>query len=256
MSKIHLVIPDQHAHPDHGNERADWLAQLIIDIKPDVVVNIGDAADMASLSSYDKGKRAFHGRSYKKDIDAHLEFQDRLWGPVIARKKRLPYSIVFEGNHEHRVEKALDLSPELDGTIGFKDFQFAEYYDDVIRYNGGTPGVYQVDNIEYAHYFISGVMGRPVGGQHPAFSLVTKRHVSSTCGHSHLADLSYDTAGANRKVMGAVVGCYQDYQSDWAGEANRLWWRGVLVKRNVENGTYDPQFISIEALKKEYDVSR
>lgn len=248
----HLVIPDSHAHPNHNNDRADWLAQLIIDIRPDVVVHIGDSADMPSLSSYDKGKRGFIGRTYRRDIEAHLEFQDRLWSPVRGRKKRLPRTVFCIGNHEQRIHKALDLSPELVGTIGFEDLQLRQWYDDVVPYEGSTPGVIEVDGIEYAHYFISGVMGRPIGGQHPAYSLISRRHVSSTCGHSHLADLHYDTAGSNRKVMGAVAGCYQDYHADWAGESNKLWWRGVLVKHNVEGGTYDPQWISIEALKREY----
>ena len=30
-----------------------------------------------------------------------------------------------------------------------------------------------------------------------------------------------------------------DYNSDWAGDANRLYWRGCVIKRNVENGSYD-----------------
>jgi len=252
MSKIHLVIPDQHAHPDYGNERADWLAQLIIDIKPDLVINIGDAADMPSLSNYDKGKRSFVGRSYRADIESHLEFQERMWAPVRSRKKRMPYRVICEGNHEHRIEKALDLSPELTGTIGFNDFAFDEYYDEIIRYNGSTPSIYEADNIHYAHYFVSGVMGRPIGGEHPAYSLITKQLVSCTAGHLHLSDQCIRTTVTGRKVMGAIVGCYQDYDSPWAGEVNKLWWRGVLVKRNVENGVYDPEWISIDQLRRAY----
>lgn len=250
----HLVIPDSHAHPDHHNDRADWLAKLIIDVRPDVVIHIGDSADMPSLSSYDKGKRSFHGRTYRRDIDAHLEFQDRLWAPVRARKKRLPRTVFCVGNHEQRIHKALDLSPELDGTIGFKDLQLGEWYDDIVPYKGTTPGVIEVDGIAYAHYFASGVMGRPIGGEHPAFSLVTKQLFSCTAGHLHLSDMCIRTNAMGRRIMGAVVGCYQDYESDWAGEINSLWWRGVLIKHNVENGTYDPQWVSIDALRKEYDV--
>ena len=33
-------------------------------------MHLGDHWDMASLSSYDKGKRAFENRRYKKDIEA------------------------------------------------------------------------------------------------------------------------------------------------------------------------------------------
>lgn len=253
MARSHLVISDQHAHPDHHNDRADYLAQLIIDLQPDVVINIGDAADMPSLSSYDKGKRSFQGRSYRKDIDSHLDFQERMWGPVKARKKKLPYRIYLEGNHEHRIERALDLSPELEGTIGFKDFDFDSYYDDVVRYDGATPGIIEVDGIKYAHYFVSGVLGHPIAGLHPASSLVRKGLTSCTAGHLHLADWSCDTSVDGRKLMGCMVGVYQDYDADWAGGGvNRLWWRGVVHKSNVEDGSYDPQFISLLSLRNSY----
>lgn len=248
----HLVIPDCHAHPSYSNVRADWLARLIIDVSPNVVVNIGDSADMESLCSYDKGKRAFHGRSYAKDVAAHLEFQDRLWGPVRRRKKKLPRTVYLEGNHEHRIEKALDLSPELQGTIGLKDLDLDRYYDEVVRYKGQTPGIIQIDQVNYAHYFVSGIMGRPVSGKHPAFSLVSTGGSSCTAGHSHLADWYVHSGIGGKKTMGCVVGVYQDYDSEWAGVVNDLWWRGVVVKRNVSEGTYDPEFVSLGRLKKEY----
>ena len=82
MTRDYLLIPDQHAHPDFNNNRADWLGKFILDRKPDVVVNMGDAADMPSLSAYDKGKASFHGMNYQRDIEAHLDFQDRLWQPI------------------------------------------------------------------------------------------------------------------------------------------------------------------------------
>lgn len=250
----HLVISDQHAHFEHSNHRADYLAQLIIDIHPDVVINIGDAADMPSLSAYDKGKRSFHGKSYKKDIEAHLEFQERMWGPVRARKKKMPRRIFLEGNHEHRIERALDLSPELEGTIGFKDFDLDRYYDEIIRYDGDTPGIVEVDGVQYAHYFISGVLGRPIGGMHPAASLIAKGLTSCTAGHLHLADWSTHTTADGRKLMGCLCGVYQDYDSGWAGKINQLWWRGLVFKTNVDAGRYDPAFISLNTLQKAYGV--
>lgn len=249
----HLVIPDSHAHYQHHNKRAEWLAQLIIDVKPDVVIHIGDSADLPSLSSYDKGKRSFHGRTYRQDIDAHLDFQDRLWSPLQRRKKRMPRTVFCIGNHEQRIAKALDLSPELDGTISFRDLDLGRWYDTIVPYDGTSPGVIDVDGIQYAHYFVSGGMGRPIGGLHPAASLVNKRMVSSTCGHSHGADFRLHTAGDGRRVMGAFVGCYQDYVNDWAGEAAKGWWSGVLMKHHVERGQYDPEFISLDRIRKAYD---
>ena len=252
MSKVHLVIPDSHARPDYNNERFDWLGELIKEVRPDVVVNLGDGADMASLCSYDKGKKSFHGRTYRKDIDAFLDSQERLWSPIRRTKKRLPYSVYLVGNHEQRIDRAIELSPELDGTVSLDDLQLLEWYDQVRDYDGGTPGVLELDGIHYAHYFVSGIMGRPIGGEHPAHALVTKRLVSSTCGHSHIADYCIRTNGDGRKVYGCVAGVYQDYRASFAGAANDLWWKGVVLKTNVENGCYDIQWISMDTIRKEY----
>lgn len=250
--KVHLVIPDSHAHPEHHNDRADWLGCLIADLKPDVLVHIGDSADMASLSLYDKGKRSFQNRNYKADINAHLDFQERMFAPLKRLKKRLPYSVFCIGNHEHRITRAIDLSPELDGAISLKDLRLKEYYDEIVDYSGGTPGTITIDGITYAHYFVGGIAGRALGGIHHGYSLATKKFASATCGHSHLFNVSYNYDLKGKPVIGCVVGCYQDYNNDWAGEVAGLWNRGIVIKRGVENGGYDIQWVSIDSLKREY----
>lgn len=249
---VHLVIPDPHAHADFPNDRADWIGQLIVDLKPDVVINLGDMWDLPSFSGYDKGKARFHGRAYRKDLDAGLEFDDRLWTPTRRAKKKRPLRIFLEGNHEERMKRALDQQPELEGTIGFKDFQLDRNYDEVIEYVGQTPGTITIDGIVYAHYFVSGVMARNVGGEHPAYTLLTKQFSSATCGHLHTFDYCIRTDANGRRLHGLVAGVCQDYESDWAGEVNKLWSRGVVIKRGVENGDYDLEWVSLQRLKKEY----
>lgn len=255
MSKIHLVIPDQHAHPSADNTRSDWLGKLITDLKPDVVINIGDAIDLPSLSDHEKGKASFVGASYQKDIESHLEFQERMWAPLKKAKKKRPYSVFCEGNHEYRIKRALNNNPELAGSkygISFKDLGLDDYYHKVVEYQGSTPGIIDVDGILYAHYFISGLMGRPIGGEHHAHSLLAKNMQSSTCGHSHTVDWSVRASASGKKQMGCVAGVFQDYVSSWAGVVNRLWSSGVVIKRNVVDGMYDFEWVSIERLKKEY----
>lgn len=252
MSKIHLVIPDTHAKPKEHNKRASWLAELIKEVKPDVVVHLGDSADMPSLSSYDKGTKGFEGRRYRDDIDAHLEFQDRLWSPVKKAKKRLPYRVFMHGNHEERINRAVQASSELDGTIGYKDLNLKEWYDRDYEYHGSTPAIAVVDGIAYAHYMVTGVSGRPIGGEHGAYQLVTKNHQSCTVGHSHVLDYSVRHTVEGRPIQGLVAGCYLDYSTGWAGECEKMWHKGVIIKRNVEDGVYDPQFVSLEVLRKEY----
>ena len=255
MTKTVLVLPDCHAHPDHHNDRADWLGKLILDLKPDVLVNMGDAADMPSLSGYDKGKASFHGASYQKDIEAHLDFQERMWAPIRKAKRKRPYSVVLTGNHESRLGRALEYDPQLRGErygISPRNFDFESYYHEVVPYNGSTPGVYNLDGVLFAHYFISGVMGRPIGGVNHATSLIDKNYCSSVACHSHTFDFTV-RAGANGKtLMGLVAGVYQDYQSGWAGAAGNLWQRGLAVLKDFEDGRWDLEWISMSRIEREY----
>lgn len=252
MSKTHLFVTDQHTHYKHHNKRAEYLGHLINETKPDVVIFGGDLYDMPSLSSYDKGRRSFQGRTYSADVNTGLDFLDRCFSIIRKQKKKLPYFVFLEGNHEHRIAKALDLQPELEGTISFEDLGLNRYFDKIIRYDGGTPGVETIDGISYAHYFVSGVMGRPISGEHPAYSLLSKQFGSCSAGHIHTADYAIRTNSDGSKLHGLLGGCFFDYASDWAGEANRLYWRGCVLKRNVAKGNYDPTFISLDWMKKQY----
>jgi hypothetical protein len=73
-----LIIPYSHAKPDVKNDRYDWLGKLILDVKPDKIINLGDMADMYSLNEYEKGTKAFvETASYDDDIDAVREANER-----------------------------------------------------------------------------------------------------------------------------------------------------------------------------------
>ena len=47
----HLIIPDCQVRPGDDLSFLNWIGQYIIDKKPDVIVHLGDFADMPSLSS-------------------------------------------------------------------------------------------------------------------------------------------------------------------------------------------------------------
>jgi hypothetical protein len=49
-----LVIPDCQIKEGVPLEHLTWAGKAIVDYKPDVVVNIGDFADMPSLSTTSK----------------------------------------------------------------------------------------------------------------------------------------------------------------------------------------------------------
>jgi hypothetical protein len=65
-------------------------------------------------------------------------------------------------------------------------------------------------------------------------------------------DYSVRTTSHGKKISGLVAGCYVDQPHAYAGVCNSMWSAGVVIKRNVHQGQYDPQFISLESLRKEY----
>lgn len=246
------MIGDSHGHYQHNNDRADYVGHFINDRKPDEVIHIGDSADMPSLSDIDKGKKVFQGRTYRADIDSHLEFTDRLWGIVRRQKHKLPKRVFLVGNHEHRITKLLNLAPELEGTIGLDDLELSRYYDEVVDYSGNTPGIYHSNGVDFAHYCVSGVMGKSISGERIGWSLLSKRFRSTVVGHSHLLDYCVRTGGDGRKLHGLSVGCYQDYNSSWAGNVNPLWWRGLCLLKDVEYGQFDLETVSLANLREAY----
>lgn len=207
---------------------------------------------MPSLSAYDRGKKSFQGRTYQADINSHLDFQERTWNRVRRRKKSLPYRVFCIGNHEERIHRAINLQPELEGAIGYGDLNLSEWYDTIVDYEGNTPGVISIDGVAYAHYHVSGVMGRPIGGEHPAHSLVRQQLGTCVAGHLHTSNWVNRQSVDGRRIHGLLTGCYLDYTPDWAGKVADLWWRGVVILHNVRDGDFSPQFISLDMIKKEY----
>jgi len=255
-----LVIPDSHARPGITNNRYGWLAHLAAHRRPDVIVNLGDWYDMPSLSPYDKGKKSFEGRRYKNDIAAGNNaisiFENtlaKLTGEEAARTKRARYRPVkhaLGGNHEERILRAVNNQAELEGVIGYRDFLFTgsgwTFHDFMV------PLVLR--GVAFAHCFGSGVMNRPIGGENPGASLIKKKLHTCVAGHSHLRDFAERTDVNGGRMQGLFAGCFlePDQIEEYAGEAQKLWWNGVVYLHNVDGGSFDPEFIGIDRVKQGY----
>lgn len=235
----HFVFGDSHTIPGVKLDYADWIGDQLLECRPDVVVDLGDTADMSSLCSYEKGKAMFQGRSYRADVDVHNEFQDRVWHKVRKQKKKLPRRIRLIGNHEERISRALQVQPELAGAIGYTDLELEQYYDTVVYYEGNTPGSVEVDGVRYSHYFCSGAMGRAIQSEHTGYQLLCKKHTSCTQGHSHALSYCVRSTAGGRKLMGLVAPMACPHRLDYAGSVNDTWDRGIIIKDNVEDGAYD-----------------
>lgn len=255
--EVHLVIGDPHAMPEHDNRRFDWLGQIIVDLKPDKVICIGDMGDMESLCAYDKGTRKAEGRRYVDDVNAVIDAQERMFAPLakynkwMSKQKRKQYRPEFHmcvGNHEHRIERATQESPAIYKAIDLSDLKFDEFGWKVHPFMTEV----NLNDVWYSHYFVSGVMDRPISGEHPATMLLNKQHRSCIAGHSHLLDFSVRRHGTEH-IMSSVCGCFFEHDMHYASKnVNDMWWRGLQINRNVYKGRYDPQFYSMNSIKRDY----
>jgi hypothetical protein len=256
-----LVIPDAHAKPGQDLRRFKWLGELIMEIRPDKIICIGDFADMHSLSSYDRGTRGFEGRRYNRDCAAAHEAMSLVMAPMLAynaKQRRIkgkqykPELHLCLGNHENRINRATNAQPELHGTLSVSDLGYEGFGWTVHDFLKEVP----IDGVSYSHYFVSGVMARPIGGEHPATMLLNKRHKSCTAGHLHLADWSQRTEAGGGHIMGCLCGCYLEEDEEYVPKSvNQMWWKGLVIKRNVVNGVYDPQFLSLNSIKRKFGVN-
>lgn len=252
-----LVIPDSHAdYKDKRLDRFDWLGKMIVDEQPDIVVDIGDRADIPSLSTYDKGTKGFEGRRYHKDLEAVHEANRRILAPLkkLQKKQRKgrrkvykPELIITLGNHEQRIKRACNASAELDGFLSYDDLKYDDWdvYDflEVVERGG----------ILFSHYFASGLLGKPIGGVHGARSHISKLYHSSVSGHSHLLDYAESYTVSGKKLQALVCGCYLEDKPDWATwQQFNQWSSGLIILDNVNKGNYDLRTISIKSVEELY----
>ena len=233
-----LVIPDAHAHPQYDNERFTWLGRLIADERPDCILQLGDFADLPSLSHYDRGKRGFEGRRYTKDVAACRDALAKIDAPLKSSAATyVPTRVLLLGNHEDRVTRATYDQSELDGTISTDDLGFSEHGWRVVPYQETAV----IAGFSCSHHFASGVAGRPIGGMNAAGTMARLLFTSAIVGHSHVMDTAERTRPDGSKVCTIVAGCYvhPEHSEGWSKASERLWWKGVLLLEGAENGYWD-----------------
>ena len=251
----HIVIPDMQIKPGLDLAHITWIADYIVDKKPDVLVQIGDWADMASLSSYDKGKKSFEGRTYQDDINAANDGLQRLMAPILAEQERLERvrrkhwklrKIVTLGNHEERINRAVEDDRKWEKKISTDDIFFKQWGFEVYPFL--QPAV--VDGVAYSHYFTSGQKLLPIT---TARALLTKVHMSCFAGHQQTRDIAYGKRADGQQMTAIIAGAAYRHSEDYLGPQGNKHWRGVFMLNEVDDGAFDEMPISLRFLQERYE---
>ena len=247
LGKMHLVIPDIQAKQGVPMQHLEWIGNYIVEKKPDVIVQIGDFADMPSLSSYSRGKREAENKRYVKDIEAVRKAQEILLTPIdnynrTATEKYAPRRVITKGNHEYRIEREVEENPRFEGKFDEADLGFEDYGWETHKFLE----VVNIDDIEYSHYFTTGVMGRPVTS---AAAMLRERQKSCIQGHVQYTDMAIHRKTQNIGIFAGL--CYL-HDEDYLGPQGNNNRRQIVVCHEVENGRFDPMFVSLRFLEKAY----
>lgn len=246
----HCVIPDVQLKPGIDNSYLEVIGNYLVEKKPDVVVCLGDFADMPSLSSYDVGKRSFEGRRYRHDIEVARAGMEKLLQPIwlynksaAANKKKLykPRLVLTLGNHEERINRACEFDSKLDGTLSIQDLRYEEYGWEVHPFLD----VVLIDGIAYSHYFTTGVLGRPALS---ARNLVIKKHMSCIQGHNQKMEIYNEYRADGKMLTGLFAGCCYLHDEDYLGPQGNNYFRGIHMLYDVKDGQFHCHSITLPYL--------
>jgi hypothetical protein len=245
-----LVLPDVQAKPGVDFSYLRRIGTYALEKRPDIIVCGGDFADMPSLSSYDKGKRAFEGRRYKRDVEAAQFAMQAFLGPIeehnkSGRKAYRPRMVLLYGNHEWRTVRATNDDPMLEGMLSVKDLAYEEYGWEVHDFLE----VVVIEGVAFSHYFTSGVMGRPVT---TAQALLTKKHQSCVAFHQQGLQIATGNKADGTLLTGIIAGSCYEHDEMYLGPQGNKHWRGFLMLHAVQNGSFDLMPVSLDYVNRKY----
>jgi hypothetical protein len=245
-----LVLPDVQAKPGIDFSYLRRYGMYMLEKRPDVVVCIGDFADMPSLSTYDKGKKSFEGRRYKRDIEAAQFAMQAFLGPMdeynkTAKRPYKPRMVLTLGNHEHRIDRATNDDPMLAGMLSIKDLAYEEYGWEVYPFLE----IVVIEGVAFSHYFTSGTMGRPCG---TAAAQLRRASMSCVAGHQQGKQIAYSYRADGSTITSIIAGSSYEHQEDYLGAQGNRHWRGIVMLHEVQDGACDEMWVSLNYINKRY----
>lgn len=250
----HFIIPDTQTRPGVPLDHLEWVAQAIVDYKPDVVVHLGDHYDFPSLNGHEQpGSAPMEGRRFADDLFVGNEAFATLSKPMEAeiarlkggkRKQWTPERHFCVGNHEARADRVANNDPKLLGTVG----------SDLCDLRGwqrhGFLERLWVDRICYSHYFQSSHSSRPLGGE--VSNRLNRIGASFAQGHEQGFRYGNRITASGVTWHGLVCGSNYLHIEDYRGAQGQRHWRGVVILNSVEDGEYDIMPLSLKYLCKKY----
>lgn len=249
-----LVIPDCQIKEGVPREHLTWAGNAMVEYKPDVIVCLGDFADMPSLSSHDtRGSKYFEGLRYKKDVEVAKSAMQEMLKPLrdyqskAKRNKEKAYKprmVMLMGNHENRINRAINNNPMLEGVISTDDLC---YQADWEVYDFLHPVF--INGVGFNHYWPVGALGRPASSPN---AIISKLHMSCVAGHQQGKSVAYGKRADGTAICSIIAGSYYMHDESYMDKLSNRHWRGLVMLHEVNDGAFDEMFLSVEYLGRKY----
>lgn len=213
-----LFLTDIH-FPAEDKRSLDAVLNYAADSGPwDGIILNGDIGDYESVSSHNAGQlRKLENKRLWKDHEAVNKGLDLIDSAVFGKSRGVDKKKYFlEGNHEYRVERAINVNPNLEGFAEVPTaLKLAERgYEWLPFWSKGT--MLRVGNANFMHAFCH--------GRNHAKATLSMIDRPTFYGHTHdVAEESKLTLGDNKQVCAQSLGTLIDYRVDYMRGRPHRW---------------------------------
>ena len=241
------VLPDAQVRKGVPTEHLKWYGQYIADKQPEVIVCIGDFADVPSLSTYAQaGSIDAEGARYQADKESVWAAMDTFLTPIAKVAGYKPKLVLTYGNHEDRITRAIHADPRrLMGVISLADLRYEKYGWQTIPFLQPIT----IGGVAFCHYFPSGIMGKPIT---TARALLTKLHMSSFAGHQQGKDIAFSRRADGGDMIAIISGSFYQHNESYLSPFANGHWRGAWFLNEVKDGGFDEMPLSIDFLRRRF----
>jgi len=106
-----------------------------------------------------------------------------------------------------------------------------------------------LDGVAYSHYFVSGLLGRPVT---TAAACLAKKHMSCIQGHQQGLQIHTGHRADGNPITSVIAGSFYEHNEDYMGPQGNKHWRGFLMLYEVNEGSFDLMTVSMKFLNQKY----
>lgn len=243
-----LVVPDAHVDPGQNLNRFKALANFANIKKPNNIVFMGDFGNFDSLSKWDAGKEASHGKRYKEDVKACKQALSIFIGGLSEEFK--PRIVFLGGNHdEGRIEKYIETHPQLRGHMDIEeDLCLKDFGIEFIHYKK----LLEIQGTLFTHAVMTAA-NQPVSGKSLMTTISGLLAKSIVVGHHHKFEtMSYYRHGADDVSQVLLCGLFTEETPNYAEDAANSYNRCICLLTHTGKGRFDIEQVSLKRLKAQY----